>query len=266
MRQFASQSGPFLPHILLLTSTAYLGSFHGTPSGAMATCSKSTASSALASGPVHHQAPRGHAYVPFRSALHRQHQRWERQSRPCAAGETATAASASTPAPRTGAGNSPVQTPMQLLWYKRDLRLDDHPGWQQSLAAGADGSPAPTALPVPVFVFDPLRFAALVLPAGGAEGERSHSACVASHIHPAPAGLQQPTSLMPTAATASTAYAALCGALASLDRSLRQRGGSGLVVRVGRWEQVLPALVAELGGGGGAVASIVAEQEVEAGG
>lgn len=52
--------------------------------------------------------------------------------------------------------------------------------------------------------------------------------------------------------------AALCRALASLDRSLRQRG-SALVVRVGAWEEQLPALARELGAG-----SVVAEQEVEA--
>jgi deoxyribodipyrimidine photolyase len=53
--------------------------------------------------------------------------------------------------------------------------------------------------------------------------------------------------------------AALCSALASLDRSLRQRG-SRLLVRVGPWERELPALVELLGGGG-----VVAEAEVEAG-
>ncbi len=48
-------------------------------------------------------------------------------------------------------------------------------------------------------------------------------------------------------------------ALTSLDRSLRQRG-SALVVRVGTWEQQLPALAAEMG-----AAAVVAEAEVEAG-
>lgn len=57
-----------------------------------------------------------------------------------------------------------------------------------------------------------------------------------------------------------TLPAALCKALASLERSLRQHG-SALVVRVGAWEEQLPQLAAELG-----AASILAEQEVEAGG
>ena len=56
-----------------------------------------------------------------------------------------------------------------------------------------------------------------------------------------------------------TAPAALVRALASLDHSLRQRG-SALIVRVGPWEQQLPALAAELG-----APAVVAEAEVEAG-
>lgn len=48
-------------------------------------------------------------------------------------------------------------------------------------------------------------------------------------------------------------------ALTSLDHSLRQRG-SALIVRVGPWEQQLPALAAEFG-----AAAVVAEAEVEAG-
>lgn len=58
-----------------------------------------------------------------------------------------------------------------LLWLKRDLRLDDHPGWHQALEA-------PGA--VPVFCFDPDRYAHLVLPRGGAEGERREAG--AAHL------------------------------------------------------------------------------------
>ena len=54
-----------------------------------------------------------------------------------------------------------------LLWYKRDLRLDDHPGWHQALASGASI--------IPVFCFDPALYAPLVLPPGGAEGEQARS-------------------------------------------------------------------------------------------
>lgn len=53
--------------------------------------------------------------------------------------------------------------------------------------------------------------------------------------------------------------AALCRALEALDASLR-RHGSALVLRVGRWEEQLPALAAELGASG-----VLAEQEVETG-
>ncbi|KAL4854579.1 Pheophytinase [Chlorella vulgaris] len=94
-----------------------------------------------------------------------------------------------------------------LLWYKRDLRLDDHPGWHAAAAA------AGSAGVVPVFCFDPARYAHLVLPRGGAEGE------------------------------------SLVSALESLDRSLRQHG-SALMVRVGAWEQQVPQLAAELKAGG----------------
>ena len=70
--------------------------------------------------------------------------------------------------------------------------------------------------------------------------------------------------MLPNRPSCSTAScfppAALCKAMASLDRSLRQHG-SALVVRVGAWEEQLPQLAAELG-----AASILAEQEVEAGG
>ncbi|PRW33974.1 deoxyribodipyrimidine photolyase isoform A [Chlorella sorokiniana] len=109
-------------------------------------------------------------------------------------------------------GQPAQQQQATLLWYKHDLRLDDHPGWQQAAAAAGPV--------VPVFCFDPARYAQLVLPPGGAE--------------------------------------ALVRALTSLDRSLRQRG-SALIVRVGPWEQQLPALAAQLG-----AAAVVAEAEVEA--
>ena len=157
----------------------------------------SAAATALASAPVHHHAHRGYARAPFMTALHCQNQRWERESRPCAgSGESAATITTSAPAPRTGAGSSPSQTLVQLLWYKRDLRLDDHPGWQHSLEAGADGS---AAAPLPVFVFDPLRYAPLVLPVGGAEGERSTAAHAAVCIHRAVSGMHPTTFLMPTA-------------------------------------------------------------------
>lgn len=63
----------------------------------------------------------------------------------------------------------------------------------------------------------------------------------------------------PTPRTLPRPRAALCRALAALDHSLRRRG-SALVLRMGRWEEQLPALAAELGASG-----VLAEQEVETG-
>lgn len=78
----------------------------------------------------------------------------------------AEAAAASPAAAAATASSGPV-----LLWLKRDLRLDDHPGWHQSLAAAGAA---------PVFCFDPDRYAHLVLPRGGAEGEGSELAPAAA--------------------------------------------------------------------------------------
>ena len=84
-----------------------------------------------------------------------------------------------------------------ILWFRRDLRLSDHPAL---LAAAQDG-------PVlPVFVLDE----ALLAPSGPAR------------------------------------RAFLIRSLRALDRDLR-RHGPGLVVRGGRPEEVLRALVAEVG-------------------
>ena len=78
--------------------------------------------------------------------------------------------------------------------------------------------------------------------------------------HPASGGcMRLPSTICPDIFAITIVAAALCKALASLNRSLRQRG-SALAVRVGPWEEQLPALAAELGAG-----SILAEQEVEAG-
>ena len=172
------------------------------------------------------------------------------------------------------AGSSPTSTTAAaaqptLLWYKKDLRLDDHPGWHQALAAATSGAAGPV---VPVFVFDPARYAALVLPPGGAEGERGagrgrgrgpslslhRTLRVAGQSHLV-CSCSARRGRAPTPCPCLPPAAALCRALASLDRGLRQRG-SALLVRVGAWEEELPGLVQELGAGG-----VVAEQEVEAG-
>lgn len=174
------------------------------------------------------------------------------------------AAATSASAPSAGAAAAAQQP--TLLWYKHDLRLDDHPGWHQALAAAAAGAAGPV---VPVFIFDPARYAALVLPPGGAEGarggagggeaarcpQRTHGGM---HAHRRNRQTRAAAHLEPPCLRPHLT-AALCRALASLDRSLRQRG-SALVLRTGAWEEQLPALAQELGAG-----SVVAEQEVEAG-
>ncbi|WGX94967.1 deoxyribodipyrimidine photo-lyase [Nocardioides sp. L-11A] len=86
-----------------------------------------------------------------------------------------------------------------ILWFRRDLRLGDHPAL---LAAAADGAV------LPLFVLDP----ALWRPAG--DVRRGY----------------------------------LLRTLRALDADLRRHGhGRGLVVRSGRPESVVPAVVAEVG-------------------
>ncbi|GAB4001947.1 cryptochrome/photolyase family protein [Nocardioides ultimimeridianus] len=88
----------------------------------------------------------------------------------------------------------------QVLWFRRDLRLGDHPALLAAAeAAGRDGV-------VPLFVLDP----ALLRPSGAPR----------------------------------TAF--LLRSLRALDADLR-RHGPGLVVRAGRPEDVVPAVVAEAG-------------------
>lgn len=74
---------------------------------------------------------------------------------------------ASAAAPQASSSQPAQPRQGTLVWYKHDLRLDDHPGWHQALAAGQQA-----AAVVPVFCFDPARYAQLVLPPGGAEGAR----------------------------------------------------------------------------------------------
>jgi len=89
---------------------------------------------------------------------------------------------------------------VSMLWYKHDLRLDDHPGIHKALEENLDI--------VPVFVFDPARYAGLV-----ESEEMAH---------------------------------ALVDAVSSLRQSL-QRLGSDLVVRMGPWEVVVPGLIRQFG-------------------
>jgi deoxyribodipyrimidine photolyase len=89
---------------------------------------------------------------------------------------------------------------VSLLWYKHDLRLNDHPGIYQALEESRDI--------VPVFVFDPVRYADLV------ESEEMANALV--------------------------------DAVGSLCRSLKGLG-SDLVIKMGSWEDVVPDLVKQFG-------------------
>jgi deoxyribodipyrimidine photo-lyase len=84
------------------------------------------------------------------------------------------------------------------MWFRRDLRLGDHPAL---LSAGADGSEV-----VPVFVVDPAFSAA--------------GAPRLAHLH---------------------------DCLTALDADLRERSGTGLVVRHGDPVEVVPQLAVELG-------------------
>ncbi|MFO1540506.1 MAG: cryptochrome/photolyase family protein [Chloroflexota bacterium] len=97
-----------------------------------------------------------------------------------------------------------------VAWFRRDLRLHDHPALAEAARRG-------TAV-VPLFVLDP-RFL---------DGPR---------------------------ASASRRWF-LLGSLAALDADLRARG-SGLVVRMGRPEDVVPAVAAEAGAG-----SVLATRDV----
>jgi deoxyribodipyrimidine photo-lyase len=85
-----------------------------------------------------------------------------------------------------------------IMWFRRDLRLDDHPAL---LAAGADG-----AAVVPVFVVDPVF-----------------------------------------ASSGGPRLAYLHDCLASLDADIRERSGTGLVIRHGDPTEVIPMLAADLG-------------------
>lgn len=51
------------------------------------------------------------------------------------------------------------------VWFKHDLRLDDHPGLHNAVAAG-------TAL-VPVYCFDPSQLLHLLRASHGSEGDRA---------------------------------------------------------------------------------------------
>jgi len=81
-----------------------------------------------------------------------------------------------------------------LLWFKHDLRLDDHPGLHQAMAMGDV---------IPVFVFDPKRYSAVV-------DSKDMSDALVSAVH-------------------------------SLSDSLEEKGTS-LVVCRGTWKEMLPKI------------------------
>jgi len=97
----------------------------------------------------------------------------------------------------TVAARSAVDLPI-VVWFRRDLRVGDHPALTEAVAAGQ--------VVLPLFVWDP----ALLAPTG------------------------------------SRRLARLEGAVAALDRDLRALGGR-LVIRRGRPEEVVAAVVREVG-------------------
>ncbi|KAG2443194.1 hypothetical protein HYH02_009271 [Chlamydomonas schloesseri] len=118
-----------------------------------------------------------------------------------------------------------------LVWFRNDLRVDDHPGLAAAAAAcraagpgSGSGSGSGRAL-LPLYVLDPERLSHLAYMPGGPE--------------------------------------ALSAALQRLRADLRALG-SDLVVRLGAWEQQLPAAAAAgAAGGAGGAAAVVTEDEVE---
>ncbi|KAG2443487.1 hypothetical protein HXX76_001840 [Chlamydomonas incerta] len=112
-----------------------------------------------------------------------------------------------------------------LVWFRNDLRLDDHPGLTAAAAAcrAGSGSGSGRAL-LPLYVLDPERLSHLAYMPGGPE--------------------------------------ALSSALQRLRAELRALG-SDLVLRVGAWEQQLTAAAAAAAGGSTGAAAVVTEDEVE---
>ncbi|EFJ50097.1 hypothetical protein VOLCADRAFT_89124 [Volvox carteri f. nagariensis] len=110
-----------------------------------------------------------------------------------------------------------------VLWYRNDLRVDDHPGLTAAaVAVGAAGPSGTSASPrplAPVFLLDPVRLSYLAFTPGGPE--------------------------------------ALSAALERLRAELRVRG-SDLAIRVGSWEQQLTAVARTVGS-----RAVVSEAEVE---
>ena len=100
----------------------------------------------------------------------------------------------------TDSGEAGKEGERCLLWYKHDLRVDDHPGLKQAFVTYKNVTP--------VFVFDPEVFSPF-----------QESKADVQFIHEV---------------------------LESLREKLRELG-SGLVVRVGKAEEVIPALCEEMG-------------------
>jgi len=94
----------------------------------------------------------------------------------------------------------------RIVWFRRDLRVDDHPALVAACHGTGDRDDADVRV-VPLFVLDPRL------------------------VH------------APTMSPARLAY--LCDALADLDEQLRDRGGR-LVVRHGDAREVVPAVAAEV--------------------
>lgn len=83
--------------------------------------------------------------------------------RTCPALQRALAARPATAAiPAAAAAASTVQPAPCILWFKHDLRLDDHPGLQAALQSGGPL--------LPVYCFDPAHYSSLLQMPDGIAG------------------------------------------------------------------------------------------------
>ena len=161
---------------------------------------------------------------------------------------------------------------MLQVWFKHDLRLDDHPGLQEAVTGG-------TSL-VPVYCFDPSQLGHLLRASHGLEGDHAccnmfgrctivsetrkscHSPCmpwqakVYMHNTPVSSVLGHALHVAVTPAVCC-AVTGLLGAVKALKQGLQQLG-SDLVILWGPTEQQLPLLIDQI-----QASSLILEEEIE---
>ncbi len=168
-----------------------------------------------------------------------------------------------------------------MVWFRNDLRTDDHPGLYTAAVACLRGGVGPGSPPrplLPLYVLDPARLSYLAYESGGPEGARKlweaglvcwqaslEGGVTGGGADAASRGSTARTSATPAADACSlltrlpmaVVRAALAAALARLRAELRALG-SDLVVRLAGWEEGLAAAVRAARGG-----AVVTEDEVE---